>query len=166
MCNECLPVPASVQAPSLPRPPSTYTHPWAQHPYIHPQPTAFRQPCIVNWQLSRPQHYPTNHQPTQDSKFRPDARTLLRHEWLQHNRRTLRVSWRRNQGETLKTLTALRGADARSSQDAHESVQSVVARIMAAGGWVCTVQGTVGRAPAPRPSPSCAPPPHPTPLHT
>ena len=33
-----------------------------------------------------------------DPQKRPDARTLLRHPWIQHNRQTLRSSWSRTQG--------------------------------------------------------------------
>lgn len=33
-----------------------------------------------------------------DPQKRPDARTLLRHPWIQHNRQTLRTSWSRTQG--------------------------------------------------------------------
>lgn len=37
-----------------------------------------------------------------DPQKRPDARTLLRHPWIQHNRQTLRSSWSRTQGQSLK----------------------------------------------------------------
>ena len=33
-----------------------------------------------------------------DPQKRPDAKTLLRHPWIQHNRQTLRSSWSRTQG--------------------------------------------------------------------
>jgi hypothetical protein len=42
---------------------------------------------------------------------------LLRHEWVQYNRRTLRSSWTRAQGYRTRSSQA---------GDAHESVQSVV----------------------------------------
>ncbi|KAG2444433.1 hypothetical protein HXX76_001186 [Chlamydomonas incerta] len=66
-----------------------------------------------------------------DAKLRPDARSLLGHEWLAHNRKTLRMSWRRDAGQTFRTLVATRAA-AKSSADAHETINSVVARMMAA----------------------------------
>ena len=36
--------------------------------------------------------------PCQDPKLRPDPRSLLQHEWLQYNRRTLRSSWKKTTG--------------------------------------------------------------------
>ncbi|GIL49282.1 hypothetical protein Vafri_5411 [Volvox africanus] len=66
-----------------------------------------------------------------DAKLRPDAGTLLQHEWLQYNRRTLRMSWRRDRGQTFRTLVQNRTA-ARQSPDAHENISSVVTRMMAA----------------------------------
>ncbi|DBA67330.1 TPA: hypothetical protein ACH3X2_001627 [Trebouxia sp. C0005] len=57
-----------------------------------------------------------------DPQKRPDARTLLRHPWIQHNRQTLRSSWSRTQG--------LKARGART--DAHVSVNSVVERMLAA----------------------------------
>ncbi|GFR52579.1 hypothetical protein Agub_g15172 [Astrephomene gubernaculifera] len=64
-----------------------------------------------------------------DAKLRPDARTLLQHEWLQHNRRTLRMSWRRDQGLAIRTLVKTRAA--KQSADAHETINSVLARMAA-----------------------------------
>ncbi|KAK9810498.1 hypothetical protein WJX72_011817 [[Myrmecia] bisecta] len=55
-----------------------------------------------------------------DPQKRPDARTLLRHEWIQHNRKTLRSSWTRTQG-----IKAMGG-----KTDAHVSVSSVVERML------------------------------------
>mmetsp|Transcript_5084 Transcript_5084/g.11041 ORF Transcript_5084/g.11041 Transcript_5084/m.11041 type:complete len:1296 (+) Transcript_5084:141-4028(+) len=58
-----------------------------------------------------------------DPKNRPDAATLLQHEWFQYNRRTLRSSWTRSRGYRTR-------AGGKTS-DAHESVNSVVARMLA-----------------------------------
>mmetsp|Transcript_24751 Transcript_24751/g.62835 ORF Transcript_24751/g.62835 Transcript_24751/m.62835 type:complete len:1266 (-) Transcript_24751:519-4316(-) len=60
-----------------------------------------------------------------DPRMRPDARALLQHEWLQVNRRTIRNSWRGG----VAALTAGRG---RGTAEAHESVTSVIARMVAA----------------------------------
>lgn len=57
----------------------------------------------------------------QDPSARPDARTLLQHEWITYNRRTLRSSWTRAQGYRA------RGA---KSAEAHETVSSVVERML------------------------------------
>jgi hypothetical protein len=62
----------------------------------------------------------------QDPSARPDARSLLQHEWVQFNRKTLRGTWNRSQG--FKTTRSL-GSKA---SDAHETVNSVVARILQA----------------------------------
>jgi hypothetical protein len=62
---------------------------------------------------------------SQDPALRPNAQELLQHEWIQYNRRTLRSSWSRAQG--YKT----RGG---RSTDAHESVNSVISRILHAEG--------------------------------
>lgn len=51
-----------------------------------------------------------------DPQKRPDARTLLRHPWIQHNRQTLRSSWSRTQGPTSSTLYDNILADSASSQ--------------------------------------------------
>jgi hypothetical protein len=59
----------------------------------------------------------------QDPAARPDARTLLQHEWIQYNRRTLRSSWTRTQG--YRTRGGRGGA-----AEAHESVTSVVERML------------------------------------
>ena len=61
----------------------------------------------------------------QDPALRPNAQELLQHEWIQYHRRTLRSSWTRAQG--YKT----RGG---RSTDAHESVNSVISRILHAEG--------------------------------
>lgn len=61
----------------------------------------------------------------QDPAARPEARVLVNHEWIQFNRRTLRSSWSRAQG--FKT----RGG---RQTEAHESVNSVVSRILRAEG--------------------------------
>ena len=61
--------------------------------------------------------------------MRPDARGLLQHEWVQFNRRTLRGTWSKTQG--FKSRAATGGPKA---TDAHESVNSVVARILQAEG--------------------------------
>ncbi|WIA33289.1 hypothetical protein OEZ86_006429 [Tetradesmus obliquus] len=61
-----------------------------------------------------------------DPSARPDARSLLQHEWVQFNRKTLRGTWNRSQG--FKTTRSL-GSKA---SDAHETVNSVVARILQA----------------------------------
>jgi hypothetical protein len=65
----------------------------------------------------------------QDPSMRPDARGLLQHEWVQFNRRTLRGTWSKTQG--FKSRAATGGPKA---TDAHESVNSVVARILQAEG--------------------------------
>ncbi|KAL3139702.1 hypothetical protein ABBQ38_004012 [Trebouxia sp. C0009 RCD-2024] len=57
-----------------------------------------------------------------DPQKRPDARTLLRHPWIQHNRQTLRSSWSRTQGLKARGIRT----------DAHVSVNSVVERMLAA----------------------------------
>jgi hypothetical protein len=64
----------------------------------------------------------------QDPSARPDARGLLQHEWVQFNRRTLRGTWSKTQG--FKS----RAAGGPKASDAHESVNSVVARILLAEG--------------------------------
>jgi hypothetical protein len=62
----------------------------------------------------------------QDPSARPDARSLLQHEWVQFNRKTLRGTWNRSQG--FKTTRSV-GSKA---SEAHETVNSVVARILQA----------------------------------
>lgn len=64
----------------------------------------------------------------QDPSARPDARQLLQHEWVQFNRRTLRGTWSKTQGFRS------RAAGGPKASDAHESVNSVVARILQAEG--------------------------------
>lgn len=64
----------------------------------------------------------------QDPSARPDARGLLQHEWVQFNRRTLRGTWSKTQG--FKS----RAAGGPKASDAHESVNSVIARILHAEG--------------------------------
>lgn len=58
-----------------------------------------------------------------DPKMRPDAQALLQHEWLKYHHKTLRHSWSRTQGR--------RGGSGGGRTDAHESVSSVVERILA-----------------------------------
>lgn len=64
----------------------------------------------------------------QDPSARPDARGLLQHEWVAFNRRTLRGTWSKTQGFRS------RAAGGPKASDAHESVNSVVARILQAEG--------------------------------
>jgi hypothetical protein len=64
----------------------------------------------------------------QDPAARPDARSLLQHEWVQFNRRTLRGTWSKTQGFRSRAAAGAKAADA------HENVNSVVARILQAEG--------------------------------
>lgn len=58
-----------------------------------------------------------------DPKQRPGAGVLLQHEWIQLNRRTLKATWQSRNN-------ALRATEDQRQKDAHESVQSVVARFL------------------------------------
>lgn len=81
-----------------------------------------------------------------DPVLRPNAITLLQHEWVQINRRTLRSSWARSAGfQNTKH-------GGRAAVDAHEKVASVVSRMLAvddddpagatAGAGAATASGT------------------------
>eukprot|EP00775_Hariotina_reticulata_P013544 gene13544-13671_t len=60
-----------------------------------------------------------------DPSARPDACSLLQHEWLQFNRRTLRGTWDRAQGFRSRAAGS-------KATEAHETVNSVVSRILQA----------------------------------
>ncbi len=71
--------------------------------------------------------------PLQDAKQRPDARSLLQHEWLQHNRRTLRSGV---PGAALPHTAVAQprrwSRRHRQVTEAHKSIAAVVARTVAA----------------------------------